>query len=224
LGDASQYALLTTAMATGLLHTLIPDHWLPFVLIGRAKNWSVRTTLAVSGLAAGTISVRFSYQNVQNAGFNAESLPLFYLGSDGASSSSGGSDSVSIYVGHGAVVDESLRQVYFTVMEKGNIVLCFDTTVTLVKDRTYVYTVAIAPGSHKAYLDGVEVVKHYNAGTSENDDYFLGSVAAPDMLVFGYHLLGLTQRWWYFNGVIDDVLIYDRVLTDAEVSLVASLP
>ena len=52
MGDASQYALLTTAMATGLLHTLIPDHWLPFVLIGRARNWSVRTTLVVSGLAA----------------------------------------------------------------------------------------------------------------------------------------------------------------------------
>ena len=44
--------LVGTAVATALLHTLIPDHWLPFVLIGRARNWSVTTTAAVSGVSA----------------------------------------------------------------------------------------------------------------------------------------------------------------------------
>ncbi len=41
-----------TAAATALFHTLIPDHWLPFVLVGRARGWSARTTAAVSGLSA----------------------------------------------------------------------------------------------------------------------------------------------------------------------------
>jgi nickel/cobalt transporter (NicO) family protein len=41
-----------TAAATALVHTLIPDHWLPFVLIGRARGWSARTTAAVSGFSA----------------------------------------------------------------------------------------------------------------------------------------------------------------------------
>ncbi len=44
--------LLATAVATAAFHTLIPDHWLPFVLIGRARNWSRRTTGLVSGLSA----------------------------------------------------------------------------------------------------------------------------------------------------------------------------
>jgi ABC-type nickel/cobalt efflux system permease component RcnA len=44
--------LLTTAAVTGLMHTLIPDHWLPFVLIGRARSWSVGTTASVSGFSA----------------------------------------------------------------------------------------------------------------------------------------------------------------------------
>ena len=44
--------LLTTAGATALLHTLIPDHWLPFVLIGRARGWSGGTTGLVSGISA----------------------------------------------------------------------------------------------------------------------------------------------------------------------------
>jgi len=44
--------LLLTAAATAAFHTLIPDHWLPFVLVGRARGWSARTTAAVSGFSA----------------------------------------------------------------------------------------------------------------------------------------------------------------------------
>ena len=41
-----------TAAVTALFHTLIPDHWLPFVLVGRARGWSARTTAVVSGFSA----------------------------------------------------------------------------------------------------------------------------------------------------------------------------
>lgn len=44
--------LFVTAAATAAFHTLIPDHWLPFVLVGRARGWSSRTTALVSGLSA----------------------------------------------------------------------------------------------------------------------------------------------------------------------------
>jgi ABC-type nickel/cobalt efflux system permease component RcnA len=44
--------LLPTAAVTAAIHTLIPDHWLPFVLVGRARGWSARTTAAVAGLSA----------------------------------------------------------------------------------------------------------------------------------------------------------------------------
>lgn len=51
-GDATLSLLMATAVSTALFHTLIPDHWLPFVLIGRARGWSKRTTFGVSGLSA----------------------------------------------------------------------------------------------------------------------------------------------------------------------------
>jgi sulfite exporter TauE/SafE len=51
VGGASSL-LLVTAAATAAFHTLIPDHWLPFVLVGRARGWSARTTAAVSGFSA----------------------------------------------------------------------------------------------------------------------------------------------------------------------------
>lgn len=52
MSDSTLYALLTTAALTALLHTLIPDHWLPFVLMGRSQGWSIRTVALVSGLSA----------------------------------------------------------------------------------------------------------------------------------------------------------------------------
>jgi len=46
----------TTASAIAALHALIPDHWLPFVLLGRTRKWSVAKTLALSS-AGGLVHV-----------------------------------------------------------------------------------------------------------------------------------------------------------------------
>ncbi len=44
--------LITSASATAFLHAVIPDHWLPFVLVGKAQGWSKRKTLSYSALSA----------------------------------------------------------------------------------------------------------------------------------------------------------------------------
>jgi len=49
---STDYVLLSTAIATGVFHTVIPDHWLPFVLIGRARGWSIGRTAGVSAFSA----------------------------------------------------------------------------------------------------------------------------------------------------------------------------
>lgn len=50
-----QSTVLTTVAATGFtvafLHAAIPTHWLPFVLVARARNWGWPKTLAVTALA-----------------------------------------------------------------------------------------------------------------------------------------------------------------------------
>lgn len=50
--SATGYILLGTAVSTALLHTLIPDHWLPFVLAGRARGWTAGFTAMISGVSA----------------------------------------------------------------------------------------------------------------------------------------------------------------------------
>jgi nickel/cobalt exporter len=39
------------AFTVAVLHSLNPDHWLPFVVLGRARNWRLRRTLAIASLA-----------------------------------------------------------------------------------------------------------------------------------------------------------------------------
>jgi sulfite exporter TauE/SafE len=53
MSDASLAILLWTAISIGVVHTLIgPDHYLPFIVISKARNWSVPKTILVT-LACG---------------------------------------------------------------------------------------------------------------------------------------------------------------------------
>jgi hypothetical protein len=44
--------LITAAASTAAVHTLVPDHWLPFVLLGRAQRWSLLKAAWIAGLSA----------------------------------------------------------------------------------------------------------------------------------------------------------------------------
>ncbi|MGH7919760.1 MAG: hypothetical protein ACREQM_07425, partial [Candidatus Dormibacteraceae bacterium] len=44
--------LLLAAAAVALLHSVLPDHWVPLAVVARAERWGPLRTLRVSGLAA----------------------------------------------------------------------------------------------------------------------------------------------------------------------------
>jgi len=47
--DVSLSILLGSALSIGFIHTLIgPDHYLPFIVISKARNWSVSKTMTVT--------------------------------------------------------------------------------------------------------------------------------------------------------------------------------
>lgn len=52
--------LFLSSCATAIIHALIPDHWLPFVLMARTENWSQRRTVLLVALA-GLIHVMVSF-------------------------------------------------------------------------------------------------------------------------------------------------------------------
>jgi len=51
--EAPQLLLIAAVAAVGLLHTIVPDHWLPIALIARQRGWSKAET-ALAALQAGT--------------------------------------------------------------------------------------------------------------------------------------------------------------------------
>lgn len=51
--------LFLSSCSTAIIHALIPDHWLPFALVGRAQGWSERRTLLLAGLT-GVVHVAVS--------------------------------------------------------------------------------------------------------------------------------------------------------------------
>jgi hypothetical protein len=49
--DALTWNLLVAAAGVGLIHTLLgPDHYLPFVMLARARCWSLRRTLVITAV------------------------------------------------------------------------------------------------------------------------------------------------------------------------------
>lgn len=43
--------LFLSSCSTAIIHALIPDHWLPFVLMARVESWSEKRVVALTGLA-----------------------------------------------------------------------------------------------------------------------------------------------------------------------------
>lgn len=44
--------LVAATVSTAVVHTLIPDHWLPFVLVARSRKWETRVTLLLTAGSA----------------------------------------------------------------------------------------------------------------------------------------------------------------------------
>jgi len=49
--DASFITLIISTASIAFLHALAPDHWLPFIMIGRAQKWSIKKLVAVTFIA-----------------------------------------------------------------------------------------------------------------------------------------------------------------------------
>ncbi len=82
-------ALAVAAASVGSLHTLAPDHWVPFAALSRAQRWSARRTLAVTVLCGfghvtvsallGLFGLLFGMRMVQTFGHRMEAAAGFLL-------------------------------------------------------------------------------------------------------------------------------------------------
>ena len=50
--STSLFLLLGAAAAVAILHSILPDHWVPLAIVARTQHWSMMRTVRVSALAA----------------------------------------------------------------------------------------------------------------------------------------------------------------------------
>ena len=77
-------ALIVAAVSIGSIHSLAPDHWVPFAALARAERWSARRTSVVTALcglghvtasvALGLLGVVFGRELLQAFGERLESV------------------------------------------------------------------------------------------------------------------------------------------------------
>ncbi|WP_456428504.1 LamG domain-containing protein [Rhodocaloribacter sp.] len=174
------------------------------------KSTGVLTT--VGRLPKGSISVWFKYEGIARG---ATIAPILYLG-DAA-----GQNSLIIEVGHPAPEDR--QKLYFTVSVKGEAVQCFDSNAPLKPGQWVHFVAVVGDRFNTGYLNGREMVnRHYNAGDSSSHLFF-ASVPLPDLFTLGYGAAAVDDRFTSLMGALDEVRIYDRPLSAAEVRALYAL-
>src|ERR1700687_3405760 len=77
-------ALVAAAVSIGSIHTLAPDHWVPFAALARAQQWPARRTALITAacglghvtgsVALGLLSVFLGVEVLQRFGRHLESV------------------------------------------------------------------------------------------------------------------------------------------------------
>jgi hypothetical protein len=91
MNDQVTIALMLTAGTVGALHSLAPDHWVPFAALARARNWTPLRTARLAFLCAvghvtvsalfGVLAVMIGREAVERLGTTlADAAPLILIG------------------------------------------------------------------------------------------------------------------------------------------------
>lgn len=163
----------------------------------------------IGDLPEGTISVWFKINRITDTN---ENLPIFYLG-DGIGGD--GHSGLIIEVGHFGI-DSRL---YFTIFTDDKFIpLCFDSGSDLAVGQWYHFAAVIGPDFNTGYLNGQEMVsRHYNYG-GPAERYFFADVLDKRVCWVGRGFLSDITTEQYFDGVIDEIRVYDRPLSGGEIN------
>lgn len=163
---------------------------------------------AIDDLGTGSVSVWFKL-DAQPQGLVL--LPLVYLGDElGGSSMS----AIVIEIGHGHLNSTKL---FFTVYQEGLVPQCFDSDVNLSIDTWHHFVAVVGPDYNTGFLNGVEMdLRNYNYG-GPDDDFFCADVVAEEVIWIGSGFARNDSTQRFFDGVIDEVQVFDGPLGADEV-------
>jgi hypothetical protein len=121
-----------------------------------------------------------------------------------------------IEMGHGSF-RPGLKELFFTIMSDTCMVpsFCFDSDKDIAQNQWHHFAVVVGDSFNTGYFDGRPMVDcKYNFGDASSSEFF-EDVTQREVIYIG-------KGFWkgepvYFDGLIDDVRIYDRPLAPSEV-------
>jgi hypothetical protein len=170
----------------------------------------------IGNLNYGSISLWFKFQNM-----GGDILPLLYFGENDASLPH---NSLIIEIGHSQDIED--KRLYFTILVAPyNLTrFCFDNGFNLQENTWYHFVAVVGYEGNTGYLNGVELSeRRYNLNSNASYTDFFAQVTARKQLSFGYGRYGRNPSFFHFKGSLDDVRIYGKALTAAEVQTLFSL-
>ena len=201
---------------------LASTHWIPGK-IGTALGFNGGGDVAgllgsvpreLSSLQAGSVSLWFRFESVPGVD---RISPLLHLGDGHGGKRHSG---LEIEIGH---YGAGTRLFFTLYTSNGFIPLCYDTGFDLELHRWYHFVGVVGPDGNTGYLDGLELTdRHYNFGDATASN-FLDEVEHPDVLWLGRGFLGHIPTLQEHLGGIDDLRIYSKPLSGAEVSALYQL-
>lgn len=210
----------STAWAAGFGQNAVSMHGDGFVDFTQSGTAKVPTV--ISSLAVGSIGVRFFVDAFPSDPTTQPILPLFWMGRDFGGS---GQYGLTVEIGHGPPYTQTYnRHLYFTIMDGSAPVQCFNTTQTITAGSWYSFVGVVSATGNTGYLNGTEMLdRHYNFGDASTH-YFFDSVTQPSTALWaGKGFLGDNTAAQHFNGLIQDLAIFDTPLSAGEVASLYSV-
>ncbi len=164
---------------------------------------------SITSLKKGTISVWIKFQNK-----GGQVLPILHLGKN---STSMPSRSMIFEIGHDRGNIENRRLYFTSIVSQGNN-FCVDSGMDLEEDKWYHYVAVMGDTGSTIYLNGVEITtRRYNLGSTAQSVSFFGDINPKEILSIGYGRYSQEEPFFSFNGLIDELQIFDRALSKEEV-------
>ncbi len=174
------------------------------------KDKSGNPHRAISDLNVGTVSV---WVNFKNRG--GQVLPIVYLGKRTTSKPS---QSMIFEIGHDQGNIDNRRLYFTTILGRQNN-FCVDSGMNLDQGVWYHYVAVVSEAGSTIYLNGVEITtRRYNLGSTPTSSVFFDDVPSKELLSIGYGQYSQEENFFSFSGLIDNLNIYNRALSKAEVT------
>lgn len=210
-----------TAWAAGYGQNAVAVTGDGFVDFTQAGSPQVPTV--VSSLAVGSIGVRFFVDAFPANPLLHPALPLFWMGRGTGGS---GQYGLTIEIGHAPPYTATVNHhLYFTVMNGAAPIQCFNTVEEIEAGRWYTFVGSVSATGNTGYLNGVEMTdRHYNFGDASTTDFFSAVTSPSEALWVGKGFLGDEIGAYHFNGLIQNLRIFDQPLTALQVAELYAVP